>query len=145
MTVTEFLLIAILIIASVAGKAIGVRLVDWILKCEKGGASVNGWPLQTMALVAIIFGNDLIERGASQNDALTACLLIVLGITMRSTSMVAARFFQMQAWCSSSRPRSVRRCTSADRGRASAQTCVPMRTRWPRRHFRHLGSSWRSS
>ena len=57
-----FLAAALLLVASVAGKLIGVHLAGRILRWAPGEASIIGWLLQTKALIMIIFANILLDK-----------------------------------------------------------------------------------
>ena len=87
---------AVLLIASVAGKLLGVRIAGRILKWEKGEASVIGWLLQTKALIMIIFANILLDKQVITNETFTALLLMAVGSTMLTTPIVAPRLKKLQ-------------------------------------------------
>lgn len=82
---------ALLLVASVSGKLIGVHLAGRILKWEKGEASVIGWMLQTKALIMIIFANILLDKQIITNEAFTALLLMAVGSTMLTIPAVTPR------------------------------------------------------
>ena len=82
---------AALLVASVAGKLLGLRIAGRILKWEKGEASIIGWLLQTKALIMIIFANILLDKQVITNTTFTALLLMAIGSTMLTTPMVAPR------------------------------------------------------
>ncbi|WP_420472121.1 cation:proton antiporter [Brevundimonas sp. FT23042] len=82
---------AALLVASVAGKLLGLRIAGRILKWEKGEASIIGWLLQTKALIMIIFVNILLDKQVITNTTFTALLLMAIGSTMLTTPMVAPR------------------------------------------------------
>ena len=86
---------ALLLVASVAGKLLGVGIAGRILKWEKGEASIIGWLLQTKALIMIIFANILLDKQIITNETFTALLLMALGSTMLSIPMVAPRLKQL--------------------------------------------------
>ncbi len=79
---------ALLLVASVAGKLVGVKLAGLALGWKKGEASLIGWLLQTKALIMIIFANILLDRGVITNDAFTACLLMAAASTMLTIPIV---------------------------------------------------------
>jgi Kef-type K+ transport system membrane component KefB len=93
---TVFAAAALLLVASVAGKLIGVRIAGRILKWGKGEASVIGWLLQTKALIMIIFVNILLDKQIITNAAFTALLLMALGSTMLSIPMVTPRLAKIR-------------------------------------------------
>ncbi len=80
---------ALLLVASVAGKLLGIGIAGRILKWEKGEASIIGWLLQTKALIMIIFVNILLDKGIITNETFTALLLMALASTMLTIPMVA--------------------------------------------------------
>lgn len=82
---------ALLLLASVTGKLIGVHIAGRILKWERGEASVIGWLLQTKALIMIIFVNILLDKHIVTSQAFTALLLMAVGSTMLSIPMVKPR------------------------------------------------------
>ena len=72
----------LLLVASVSGKLLGVRLAGRILRWEPGESSLIGWLLQTKALIMIIFVNILLDKGIITQAAFTALLLMAVGSTM---------------------------------------------------------------
>ena len=78
---------ALLLVASVSGKLVGVHLAGRLLGWAKGEASIIGWLLQTKALIMIIFVNVLLDKGIITSGAFTATLLMALGSTMLSIPM----------------------------------------------------------
>ncbi len=82
---------AALLVASVAGKLLGLRIAGRILKWKQGEASIIGWLLQTKALIMIIFANILLDKQVITNTTFTALLLMAVGSTMLTTPMVAPR------------------------------------------------------
>jgi len=91
-----FLAAAVLLVASVAGKLIGVQLAGRILKWEKGEASVIGWLLQTKALIMIIFVNILLDKGIITSETFTALLLMAIASTMLTVPVVHPRLERMR-------------------------------------------------
>lgn len=89
--VAVFAAAALLLVASVSGKLIGVGLAGRVLKWRKGEASIIGWLLQTKALIMIIFANILLDKQIITNETFTALLLMAVGSTMLSIPMVAPR------------------------------------------------------
>ncbi len=82
---------ALLLVASVGGKLLGVGLAGRILKWPKGDAMAIGWLLQTKALIMIIFVNILLDKHIVTNETFTALLLMALASTMLTMPMVAPR------------------------------------------------------
>lgn len=83
-----FIAAAVLLVASVAGKLIGVHAAGRILKWEKGEASIIGWLLQTKALIMIIFVNILLDKGIITNETFTALLLTAVASTTLTVPVV---------------------------------------------------------
>ncbi len=79
---------ALLLVASVAGKLLGVHIAGRLLKWEKGEASIIGWLLQTKALIMIIFANILLDKQIITNETFTALLLMAVASTMLTTPFV---------------------------------------------------------
>jgi Kef-type K+ transport system membrane component KefB len=73
---------ALLLVASVGGKLLGLRLAGRILGWAPGEAALIGWLLQTKALIMIIFANVLLDKQVISNDTFTALLLMAVGSTM---------------------------------------------------------------
>ena len=92
---TVFLAAGLLLVASVSGKLLGLRLAGRILGWQKGEASVIGWLLQTKALIMIIFANILLDKHIITNDAFTALLLMAVGSTMLTVPAVAPKLRAM--------------------------------------------------
>lgn len=83
-----FLAAAALLVASVAGKLMGVHLAGKILKWKKGEASIIGWLLQTKALIMIIFVNILLDKQIISSETFTALLLMAIASTMMTVPIV---------------------------------------------------------
>lgn len=79
---------ALLLVASVLGKLLGVQIAGRLLKWEKGEASIIGWLLQTKALIMIIFANILLDKQIITNETFTALLLMAVASTMLTTPLV---------------------------------------------------------
>lgn len=90
---------ALLLLASVAGKLIGVRLAGRILGWRAGEASVIGWLLQTKALIMIVFVNILLDRAIISSASLTALLLMAVASTMLSIPMATPRLRALDKAC----------------------------------------------
>jgi Kef-type K+ transport system membrane component KefB len=86
----------LLLLASVTGKLLGLRLAGRILAWPPGEASVIGWLLQTKALIMIIFANILLDKNIITNDAFTALLLMAVGSTMLTVPNVAPKLKAMR-------------------------------------------------
>jgi Kef-type K+ transport system membrane component KefB len=85
---------ALLLVASVSGKLLGVHAAGRWLKWPAGEASVIGWLLQTKALIMIIFANILLDKQVITNETFTALLLMAVASTMLTVPMVAPRLLQ---------------------------------------------------
>ncbi len=79
---------ALLLVAAVSGKLLGVHIAGRLLKWEKGEASIIGWLLQTKALIMIIFANILLDKQIITNTTFTALLLMAVASTMLTTPFV---------------------------------------------------------
>ncbi|WP_306605277.1 cation:proton antiporter [Azonexus sp.] len=93
---TVFVAAALLLVASVAGKLIGVRIAGRILNWAPGEASIIGWLLQTKALIMIIFANILLDREIITSEAFTALLLMAVASTMLTVPMVAPKLARLK-------------------------------------------------
>lgn len=82
---------ALLLLASIAGKLIGIHLAGKILNWSRGEASIIGWLLQTKALIMIIFVNVLLDKGLITSQTFTASLLMAVGSTMLTIPVVKRR------------------------------------------------------
>ncbi len=87
----------LLLVASVAGKLIGVHLAGRILGWKKGEASVIGWMLQTKALIMIIFVNVLLDKKIITPEAFTALLLMAVLSTMLTMPIVRPKLKALAA------------------------------------------------
>ncbi len=92
-----FVAAAILLVASVGGKLIGVQIAGRILQWEKGEASIIGWFLQTKALIMIIFANVLLDKKIITADSFTALLIMAVVSTMLTIPMVTPRLSRLAA------------------------------------------------
>ncbi|MGC1518523.1 MAG: cation:proton antiporter [Azonexus sp.] len=91
-----FVAAAILLIASVAGKLIGVQIAGRILGWPSGEAGIIGWLLQTKALIMIIFANILLDKQIITSEAFTALLLMAIASTMLTVPVVAPKLAKMK-------------------------------------------------
>jgi len=87
---------AVLLVASVAGKLLGVRLAGRILKWPPGEAGVIGWLLQTKALIMIIFVSILLDRDIITRSTFTSLLLMAVASTMLTVPMVHPRLQRLK-------------------------------------------------
>ncbi|OGU39138.1 MAG: sodium:proton exchanger [Hydrogenophilales bacterium RIFOXYA1_FULL_63_33] len=92
-----FLAAALLLVASVAGKLIGIQIAGRILRWAPGEASIIGWLLQTKALIMIIFVNILLDKAIISSETFTALLLMAVASTMLTVPMVAPKLARLQA------------------------------------------------
>ena len=93
---TVFIAAALLLVASVAGKLIGVRLAGRILNWAPGESSIIGWLLQTKALIMIIFANILLDKQIITPEAFTALLLMAVASTMLTVPVVAPKLLRLK-------------------------------------------------
>ncbi len=91
-----FIAAAVLLVASVAGKLIGVHIAGKILKWAPGESSIIGWLLQTKALIMIIFANILLDKQIITNETFTALLLMAIASTMLTVPVVAPKLQRMK-------------------------------------------------
>jgi len=82
---------ALLLVAQVAGKLLGLGLAGRILGWPRGEASLIGWLLQTKALIMIIFANILLDKGVISSATFTALLLMAVASTMLTIPLVTPR------------------------------------------------------
>jgi Kef-type K+ transport system membrane component KefB len=87
---------ALLLVASVAGKLLGLRIAGLVLGWPRAEAAIIGWLLQTKALIMIIFVNVLLDKNLISNETFTALLLMALVSTMLTVPIVAPRLRQAQ-------------------------------------------------
>ena len=87
---------ALLLVASVVGKLLGVHIAGRILKWAPGEASIIGWLLQTKALIMIIFANILLDKQIITNEAFTALLLMAVASTMLTVPMVVPKLARLK-------------------------------------------------
>lgn len=87
---------AALLVASVAGKLLGVHAAGKILKWEPGEASIVGWLLQTKALIMLVFINILLENGFISSETFTALLLMAVASTMLTVPAVAPKLRRLK-------------------------------------------------
>jgi hypothetical protein len=91
-----FVAAALLLVVSVAGKLIGVRIAGRILNWAPGEAGIIGWLLQTKALIMIIFANILLDKQIITSETFTALLLMAVASTMLTVPIVAPRLARMK-------------------------------------------------
>jgi Kef-type K+ transport system membrane component KefB len=91
-----FVAAAVLLVASVVGKLVGLRMAGRILRWQPGEASLIGWLLQTKALIMIIFANVLLDKAIITNGTFTALLLMAVGSTMLTVPVVAPKLARMR-------------------------------------------------
>ena len=91
-----FIAAALLLVASITGKLIGVRVAGRILKWAPGEASIIGWLLQTKALIMIIFANILLDKRIITSETFTALLLMAVASTMLTVPLVAPKLARLK-------------------------------------------------
>lgn len=91
-----FMAAGLLLLASVGGKLLGVRIAGRILKWQPGEASIIGWLLQTKALIMIIFANILMDRGVITSETFTALLLMAIASTMLTVPVVTPKLKRLK-------------------------------------------------
>lgn len=91
-----FMAAAVLLLASVLGKLIGVHIAGKWLKWAPGEASIIGWLLQTKALIMIIFVNILLDKGMITSETFTALLLMAIASTMMTIPVVYPKLQRLQ-------------------------------------------------
>ena len=92
-----FVAAGLLLVASIAGKLLGVQLAGRILKWEAGEAGIIGWLLQTKALIMIIFANILLDKQIITSETFTALLLMAVASTMLTVPIVAPKLARLQS------------------------------------------------
>jgi Kef-type K+ transport system membrane component KefB len=98
-----FVVAAALLVASVAGKLLGIQLAGRSLGWKPGEASIIGWLLQTKALIMIIFANILLDKTIITSATFTALLLMAVASTMLTVPVVAPKLARMKELISRSR------------------------------------------
>lgn len=91
-----FVAAGLLLVASISGKLLGIRIAGKILKWQPGEASIIGWLLQTKALIMIIFVNILLDKKIITSEAFTALLLMAVASTMLTVPLVAPKLARMR-------------------------------------------------
>lgn len=87
---------ALLLVASVGGKLLGVSIAGSILGWRKGEAGLIGWLLQTKALIMIIFANILLDQNIIKPETFTALLLMAVVSTMLTVPKVLPKLRSLQ-------------------------------------------------
>jgi len=88
---------AVLLVASVGGKLLGVQVAGRILRWQPGEASIIGWLLQTKALIMIIFANILVDKGVITSETFTALLLMAVASTMLTVPVVSPKLRRVKS------------------------------------------------
>jgi len=91
-----FIAAGLLLVASITGKLIGVRIAGRILNWAPGEASIIGWLLQTKALIMIIFANILLDKQIITSETFTALLLMAVVSTMLTVPLVAPKLARIK-------------------------------------------------
>lgn len=85
----------LLLLASVGGKLLGIRIAGRVFGWTPLDAKIIGWLLQTKALIEIIFASVLLDRQVISSATFTALLLMAITSTMltipRVTPLLRAR------------------------------------------------------
>ena len=92
-----FIAAGVLLLASVAGKLLGVQLAGKVLKWQPGEASIIGWLLQTKALIMIIFITILLDKGIITSETFTALLLMAVASTMLTVPVVSPKLQRLKS------------------------------------------------
>ena len=98
-----FIAAAVLLLASVGGKLLGVGLAGRILGWRPGESLLIGWLLQTKALIMIVFVNILLDKQIITANAFTALLLMAVASTMLTIPVVTPMLARLQALVSHER------------------------------------------
>ena len=98
-----FIAAAVLLLASVGGKLLGVGLAGRILGWRPGESLLIGWLLQTKALIMIVFVNILLDKQIISANAFTALLLMAVASTMLTIPVVTPMLARLQALVSRER------------------------------------------
>jgi len=93
---TVFIAAGLLLVASVSGKLLGIRIAGKVLKWAPGEASIIGWLLQTKALIMIIFVNILLDKQIITSETFTALLLMAVVSTMLTVPVVAPKLARLK-------------------------------------------------
>lgn len=93
---TVFIAAGLLLVASISGKLLGIRIAGKVLKWAPGEASIIGWLLQTKALIMIIFVNILLDKQIITSETFTALLLMAVISTMLTVPMVAPKLARLK-------------------------------------------------
>lgn len=88
---------ALLLVAQIAGKLLGLGLAGRILGWSRGEATTIGWLLQTKALIMIIFANILLDKAVITGATFTALLLMAVASTMLTIPVVTPRLRRLRA------------------------------------------------
>jgi Kef-type K+ transport system membrane component KefB len=91
-----FIAAAVLLVASVGGKLLGMQAAGKILQWKAGESSLIGWLLQTKALIMIIFVNVLLDKGIITSATFTALLLMAVASTMLTVPVVSPKLQRMK-------------------------------------------------
>jgi Kef-type K+ transport system membrane component KefB len=91
-----FIAAAVLLVAAVAGKLLGVHVAGKILGWQPGETSIIGWLLQTKALIMIIFANILLDKHIITSETFTALLLMAVASTMLTVPVVSPGLERMK-------------------------------------------------
>ena len=91
-----FMAAGVLLVASVAGKLVGMTIAGRILKWQPGEGALIGWLLQTKALIMIIFANVLLDKQIITNETFTALLLMAVASTMLTVPVVSPKLARMK-------------------------------------------------
>ena len=79
----------LLLLASVGGNLLGIRLAGRVLGWTPLDAKIIGWLLQTKALIEIIFASVLLDRQVISSATFTALLLMAIASTMLTIPRVS--------------------------------------------------------
>jgi Kef-type K+ transport system membrane component KefB len=91
-----FVVAAALLVASIAGKLLGVQIAGRALNWRPGEAAIIAWLLQTKALIMIIFANILLDKKVITSATFTALLLMAVASTMLTVPVVAPKLARMK-------------------------------------------------
>jgi Kef-type K+ transport system membrane component KefB len=79
---------ALLLVASVGGKLMGVHLAGRLMGWTRSDTRIIGWLLQTKALIMIIFAGILLDKGVISPASFTALLLMAVASTLLTMPVV---------------------------------------------------------
>jgi Kef-type K+ transport system membrane component KefB len=89
-SVTLLAAAGLLLLVSVGGKVLGLRIAGRLCRWPESESSIIGWLLQTKGLTMMVFARMLLDGNVISGEVFTALLIVAIASTLLTVPMVSA-------------------------------------------------------